>query len=82
MLLLYNYQNTAVIPETLYRLCEAFLMIGLKEEAIKSSSLLNYNFPTNEWTKLSKEIFMKSSKINSDKGFLNSITTYMKNMID
>jgi outer membrane protein assembly factor BamD len=80
--ILENYQNTAVIPETLYRLCEAFLMIGLEEEAIKSSSLLNYNFPKNEWTKLSKEILIKSSEIESNEGFINSITNYIKNMID
>ena len=77
-----NYQNTAVIPETLYRLCEAFLMLGLKKEAIKSSTLLNYNFPENEWTKLSKEILMKNQKLENNKGFLNSITNYMKKMID
>ena len=77
-----NYQNTAVIPETLYRLCEAFLMLGLKKEATKSSTLLNYNFPENEWTKLSKEILMKNQKLENNKGFLNSITNYMKKMID
>ena len=77
-----NYQNTAVIPETLYRLCEAFLMIGLKQEAIKSSSLLIYNFPENEWTKLSKEILNDTQKLETNKGFLNSITNYMKKMID
>ena len=77
-----KYQNTAVIPETLYRLCEAFLMIGLKQEAIKSSSLLNYNFPENEWTKLSKEILDDTGKIESNTGFVSSITNYMKKMID
>jgi outer membrane protein assembly factor BamD len=77
-----KYQNTAVIPETLYRLCEAFLMIGLKQEAIKSSSLLSYNFPENEWTKLSKEILDDTQKFETSKGFLNSMTNYMKKMID
>ena len=81
-LVIQNYQNTAVIPETLYRLCEAFLMIGLKQEAIKSSSLLSYNFPKNEWTKLSKEILDDSEKLESNKGLLSSITNYMKKMID
>ena len=36
--ILQNYQSTSVIPETLYRLSEAFLMLGLKDEAIKSSA--------------------------------------------
>ena len=77
-----NYKNTAVIPETLYRLCEAFLMIGLKQEAIKSSSLLNYNFPENEWTKLSKEIVKNSSKLKKNNGLLNSINNYVKKIFD
>ena len=81
-LILKNYQNTAVIPETLYRLCEAFLMVGLEQEAIKSSSILNYNFPENDWTKLSKDILANSSNIESKEGFLNSITNYMKNIFD
>ena len=81
-LIIEKYQNTAVIPETLYRLCEAFLMIGLKQEAIKSSSLLNYNFPDNEWTKLSKYILTDTKKSENNKGFLSSITNYMKKMID
>lgn len=77
-----NYQTTAVIPETLYRLSEAFIMIGLKQEAIKSSSLLSYNFPNNDWTKLSKEILQNSSELQKDEGFLNSITDYIKKMSD
>jgi outer membrane protein assembly factor BamD len=73
-----NYQTTSVIPETLYRLCEAFLMLGLKEEAIKSSSLLSYNFPNNEWTNLSKNIIKDTSELDENEGFINSITDYIK----
>jgi outer membrane protein assembly factor BamD len=73
-----NYQTTSVIPETLYRLCEAFLMLGLKEEAIKSSLLLSYNFPDNEWTNLSKNIIKDTSELDENEGFVNSITDYIK----
>ena len=73
-----NYQTTSVIPETLYRLCEAFLMLGLKEEAIKSSSLLSYNFPDNEWTNLSKNIIKDTQDLDENEGFINSITDYIK----
>lgn len=73
-----NYQTTSVIPETLYRLCEAFLMLGLKEEAIKSSLLLSYNFPDNEWTNLSKNIIKDTSELDENEGFINSITDYIK----
>ena len=73
-----NYQTTSVIPETLYRLCEAFLILGLKEEAIKSSLLLSYNFPDNEWTNLSKNIIKDTSELDENEGFINSITDYIK----
>ena len=73
-----NYQTTSVIPETLYRLCEAFLMLGLKEEAIKSSLVLNYNFPDNEWTNLSKNIIKDTPELDENKAFINSITDYIK----
>ena len=73
-----NYQTTSVIPETLYRLCEAFLMLGLKEEAIKSSLFLNYNFPDNEWTNLSKNIIKDTPELDENEGFINSITDYIK----
>jgi len=73
-----NYQTTSVIPETLYRLCEAFLMLGLKEEAIKSSLLLSYNFPDNEWTNLSKNIIKDTSELDENESFINSITDDIK----
>ena len=73
-----NYQTTSVIPETLYRLCEAFLILGLKEEAIKSSLLLSYNFPENEWTNLSKNIIKDTPELDENEGFVNSITDYIK----
>ena len=75
---LQNYQNTSVIPETLYRLSEAFLLIGLKDEAIKSNALLDYNFPDNAWTKLSKKLFKNKSDLNQKLDGKFSITNYLK----
>ena len=76
--ILQNYQNTSVIPETLYRLNEAFLMIGLKEEAIKSKALLDYNFPENNWTKLNRRLFKNKSELNKNNGTKFSIINYLK----
>ena len=76
--ILKNYQKTSVIPETLYRLSEAFLMIGLKDEAIKSNALLNYNFPKNDWTKLSKNLLKDRSLLNQKKKNRFSIINYLK----
>tara|TARA_B100000963_G_scaffold345400_1_gene349467 strand:- start:407 stop:1234 length:828 start_codon:yes stop_codon:yes gene_type:complete len=76
--ILQNYQNTSVIPEALYRLSEAFLIIGLKDEAIKSIALLDYNFPQNDWTKLSKSLLKNKSELNQQKNNKFSIINYFK----
>ncbi len=76
--ILQNYQNTSIIPETLYRLSEAFLMIGLKDEAIKSNALLDYNFPKSDWTKLSKTLFKNKFEQIQKKDNKFSIINYFK----
>ena len=80
--ILLNYQNTSSIPETLYRLTEAFLMIGLKKEAVKSDAVLKYNFPNSEWTNLSKSILSDSSSSNEKKSLTSSIKKYFVTIFD
>ena len=80
--ILQNYQNTSVIPETLYRLTEALLMIGLKKEAVKSDAMLKYNFPNNEWTNLSNSLLKNSSSSNRKEGLTNSIKNYLITIFD
>jgi len=80
--ILQNYQNTTVIPETLYRLTEALLMIGLKEEAIKSNALLKYNFPSDDWTKLSNKILSNSLLINKNENSSSFIKNYFITIFD
>jgi len=81
-LILKEYQNTSVIPETLFRLNEALLMLGLKEEAIKSNAILNYNFPKNEWAMLSKKLLKINSKIEKNYGLTSRISNYIKTIFD
>ena len=80
--ILLNYQNTSSIPETLYRLTEAFLMIGLKKEAVKSDAILKYNFPNSEWTNLSKSILSDSSSSDEKKSLTSSIKNYFVTIFD
>ena len=49
--ILKEYEGSSIIPQTLFRISEAFLMLGLKEESEKSLAILKYNFPNNLWTK-------------------------------
>ena len=77
-----NYKNTNIIPETLYRLCEALLMISLEEEARQSKALLVYNFPQNRWAELSKKLFNSNNNITEDKAMITSLKNYIKTIFD
>lgn len=44
-----TYQQTTHVPEALYRLVEAYTMLGLKDEARKAAAVLGHNYPGSEW---------------------------------
>ena len=43
------YQTTTHVPEALHRLTEAYLALGLSDEAQKMAAVLGHNFPGSEW---------------------------------
>ena len=44
-----RYQTTTHIPEALHRLTEAYLALGVVDEAQTAAAVLGYNFPGSEW---------------------------------
>ncbi len=44
-----QYQTTSHVPEALYRLVEAYLALGIPEEAKRSAAVLGANFPGSKW---------------------------------
>lgn len=44
-----NFQRTTHAPEALHRLVEAYLTVGMTEEAQKMAAILGYNFPGDPW---------------------------------
>ncbi|MCY4034471.1 MAG: outer membrane protein assembly factor BamD [Hyphomicrobiales bacterium] len=44
-----RYQTTTHTPEALHRLTEAYLALGLREEAQASAAILGHNYPASEW---------------------------------
>jgi outer membrane protein assembly factor BamD len=44
-----NYQTTNHIPEALSRLTEIYLILGMRDEARRTASVLGYNYPGNSW---------------------------------
>lgn len=57
-----KYKNSAQIPESLYRMIECYLSLGLKDQAIRFVKVLAYNFPKSQWSKDSI-ILMKKHKV-------------------
>ncbi|MAK60523.1 MAG: outer membrane protein assembly factor BamD [Ponticaulis sp.] len=44
-----EFETTSHTPEALYRLTESYLSIGLQSEAMKSASVLGYNYGGTDW---------------------------------
>lgn len=44
-----HYQTTTHVPEALHRLVEAYLMLGVKQEAQTAAAILGYNYPGSDW---------------------------------
>lgn len=44
-----RYQTTSHTPEALYRLVEAYLTVGLIDEAKRNAAVLGHNFPGDVW---------------------------------
>lgn len=46
-----NYGTTSQVPEALFRMTEACMMLGLKDEATKYASILGHNYNDSKWYK-------------------------------
>lgn len=44
-----DYQTTNHVPEALHRLTEIYLLLGLRDQARKTASVLGYNYPGSPW---------------------------------
>ena len=52
-----KYQTTSHVPEALHRLVEAYLEIGIIDEARAAAAVLGYNYPGNRWYEDSYRLF-------------------------
>lgn len=44
-----NFQRTTHVPEALHRLVEAYVSVGMTEEAQRTAAILGYNYPGSSW---------------------------------
>ena len=54
-----TYQTTSHAPEALYRLVEAYLSLGIPEEAQKAAAVLGANYPGSTWYGKAHELMNK-----------------------
>jgi len=57
-----TYQTTSHVPEALLRLTEAYLELGVPEEARKSAAVLGANFPGTDWYQRAYGLLQKNEK--------------------
>ncbi len=58
-LVLTKYQTTNHVPEALHRLTEAYLELGIIDEARAATAVLGYNYPGSRWYQDSYRLFKK-----------------------
>jgi len=57
-----DYQTTSHVPEALLRLTEAYLELGVPDEARKSAAVLGANFPGTDWYQRAYGLLQKNEK--------------------
>lgn len=63
-----NYQTTSHVPEALHRLVEAYLKLGVTEEAKRYAAVLGHNFPNSLWYRDSYKLMMTAGVAQDDAG--------------
>lgn len=58
-----SYETTTHVPEALHRLVEAYLELGLVEEAVQNAAVLGYNYPGSDWYRDSYRLFARNDLI-------------------
>jgi outer membrane protein assembly factor BamD len=57
-----DYSTTSQVEEALSRLVEAYLFLGLKDEAKKNAAVLGHNYPSSQWYKYSYNLLQSNEK--------------------
>lgn len=63
-----TYQTTSHVPEALHRLVEAYLKLGVIEEATRYAAVLGANFPASPWYRDSYKLLVKDDRVPKGEG--------------
>ena len=67
-----NFQTTSHVPEALHRLVEAYMTLGLQDEAYKVAAVLGYNYPGSKWYERSYKLLdpKQRKKLEDERGLV------------
>lgn len=67
-----NFQTTSHVAEALHRLVEAYMTLGLRDEALKNAAVLGHNYPGSKWYARSYALLddEQRQKIIDDRGII------------
>ncbi len=67
-----NFQTTSHVPEALHRLVEAYVTLGLDNEATQVAAVLGHNYPGSKWYERSYALLdpQQRKKIKDDRGLI------------
>ena len=60
-----NYKKSSHVPESIYRLIECYISLGLVKQSYYFYKILEYNFPRSKWAEESRDI-IEYKKINKN----------------
>jgi len=63
-----QYQTTNHVPEALHRLTEIYLILGLRDQAKRTASVLGHNYPGSEWYAESYNDLVESGEVANANG--------------
>ena len=61
-----QYQTTSHVPEALHRLVEAYMELGIVDEARSAAAVLGYNYPGSRWYRDSFRLFEERDILAAD----------------
>ncbi len=75
-----TYDTTSHTPEALHRLVEAYLTLGLKDQALVAGSTLGYNYPESDWYRMSYRL-LSNEGLDPDAIDENTRRTWLQRLI-
>ena len=74
-----EYSQSKFTPEALYREVEIYYILGMMDDAKKTSAVIGYNYPKSKWYKYSYRLLKKTDNKNNKKSLLNKISNFLTN---